>query len=49
VELIGKGSPQAGFCQMTRADCEAALWLADVLRAKNPKKLAQLVGIDLGI
>jgi uncharacterized protein len=49
VELIGKGSSPAGFCEMTRADCEAALWLADVLRRKNPKKLALLVGIDLSL
>jgi uncharacterized protein len=49
VELIGKGSPSPGFCEMTRADCEAALWLADVLRKKNPEKLARLVGINLGI
>jgi uncharacterized protein len=48
-ELIGKGSPPPGFCEMTRTDCEAALWLADVLRVKNPKKLAHLIGIDLGI
>jgi uncharacterized protein len=49
VELIGDGAPSPGFCETTRADCEAALWLADVLREKNAEKLARLVGIELGI
>lgn len=46
--LIGKGSPPPGFCEMIRADCEAALWLADTLRVKQPKKLCRLAGIHLG-
>jgi uncharacterized protein len=45
--LIGKGSPPPGFCEMIRADCEAALWLADTLRVKKPKKLCHLAGIHL--
>lgn len=49
VELIGDGSPPPGFCEMTRADCEGALWLAEELRPKNPKKLCLLAGIDLGL
>lgn len=48
-ELMGGGSPLPGFCEMIRADCEGALWLADVLRAKNPKKLCSLAGINLEI
>lgn len=47
-ELLGNGSPPPGFCEMTRADCEAALWLADTLRARQPKKLCRLAGIHLG-
>jgi uncharacterized protein len=46
--LIGEGSPPPGFCEMVRADCEAALWLADTLRARQPKKLCRLAGIRLG-
>jgi uncharacterized protein len=49
VELIGEGSPPPGFCEMTKADCEGALWLAEILRKKDPKQLISLMGINLGI
>lgn len=47
VELLGRGSPPPGFCEMVRADCEAALWLIDKLRVKNPVKLCRFAGIPL--
>lgn len=47
VELLGDGAPPPGFCEMVRADCEAALWLVDKLRSKNPVKLCRLAGIPL--
>lgn len=46
-ELLSQGAPPAAYCAMMRADCEAALWLADTLRHKNPVQLCQLAGIEL--
>jgi uncharacterized protein len=46
-ELIGNGSPLPGFCEMVMADCEAALWLSNTLREKEPERLCHLAGINL--
>lgn len=49
VDLFGVGSPSPGFCEMTKADCEGALWLASKLREKEPQRLCQLAGISLQV
>ena len=46
-ELLSQGAPPEAYCAMVQADSEAALWLVDKLRTKNPVQLCQLAGIEL--
>jgi uncharacterized protein len=42
------GEPSPDYCGMVRADCEAAVWLAQTLRDMDPERLVELVGIHMG-
>ena len=41
------GEPSPDYCGMVYADCEAAVWLVDVLREENPEKLVALLGFQV--
>jgi uncharacterized protein len=41
------GEPSPDFCNLMKADCEAAVWLVQVLRVKNPEQLVAYLGITL--
>ncbi|MBU6999632.1 MAG: SPASM domain-containing protein [Theionarchaea archaeon] len=42
------GEPSPDYCGLVRADCEAAVWLAQTLRDEAPERLVELAGIHLG-
>ncbi|MBU7016110.1 MAG: radical SAM protein [Theionarchaea archaeon] len=42
------GEPSPDYCAMVKADCEAALWLAQTLREKDPERLVTFLGIQVG-
>lgn len=46
-ELLGLGSPSPDFCQMVRTESQAAIWLVNVLREKNPERLLEFLGVHL--
>lgn len=48
-ELLGRmdSSPSPDYCSMVRSESEAAIWLADVLRVEDPRRLLELVGVRL--
>ncbi len=41
------GEPSPDYCLMVKADCEAALWLAQTLRERNPERLVEFLGVHL--
>jgi uncharacterized protein len=46
-ELMGQGIAPVSQCAMVRAEGEAALWLADSLKEKDPERLVALMGARL--
>lgn len=48
VELLGNknGEPRSDFCDFVKAECEAAIWLVEVLKNKNPEILLNLLNMD---
>lgn len=46
-ELMEMGNASHSQCAMVRAESEAAIWLADVLREENPARLVALMGVKL--
>ena len=42
------GEPSPDYCAMVKADCEAALWLAQTLRKEDPERLVTFLGIHVG-
>jgi len=40
------GPPPIGYCGMVQADCEAAVWLIDVLKDKHSEYLFQFIGLN---
>ena len=49
VELLYKknGEPSQDFCSMAIEESKAAIWLAQYLRKRNPKRLIDLLGVSL--
>jgi uncharacterized protein len=41
------GEPSSDYCATVTADCEAALWLVQFLREKNPEMLIGFLGINV--
>jgi uncharacterized protein len=46
-ELMGSGSPSPDFCEMVRTECQAAIWLTNVLREEHPERLLKFLGVQL--
>lgn len=40
------GEPAPEYCQMVKADCEAAVWLVNILQKKNPELLLDFLGVS---
>jgi uncharacterized protein len=47
-ELICHGQPDPMYCSIVRAETEAALYLAEVLREDDPERLLRIAGIPTG-
>jgi len=41
------GEPAPDYCEMVRADCEAAVWLVNTLNKKHPEILLDFLGVSL--
>ncbi|MGD2248168.1 MAG: radical SAM protein [Candidatus Methanofastidiosia archaeon] len=40
------GEPAPEYCDMVRADCEAAVWLVNILKKENPELLLKFLGVS---
>jgi uncharacterized protein len=46
-ELLGNGDALPSYCEIVKIEAEAALWLADYLRANNIKRLVEFLNYDV--
>jgi len=46
-ELLGNGNALPSYCEIVKIEAEAALWLADYLRANNIERLVEFLGYDV--
>jgi uncharacterized protein len=46
-ELLGNGDALPSYCEIVKIEAEAALWLADYLRANNVERLVEFLDYDV--